>query len=66
MCHQVTSRNASRPDFHHEDHVAHIAVLPASLSPDDGTLTRTMKPRRAAILAKYEQEVARLTAKLRG
>jgi hypothetical protein len=42
-----------------------IAVLSSPLSVEDGTLTRTMKPRRPAIMQKYAEEVARLEAKLR-
>lgn len=42
---------------------------PGPLSPlcsvDDGTLTRTMKPRRAAIMQKYAAQVAALEAHLR-
>lgn len=34
-------------------------------SVDDGTLTRTMKPRRPEILKKYAPEVARLSSRLR-
>ena len=37
----------------------------AACSVDDGTLTRTMKPRRAAIMSKYAAEVARLERRLR-
>jgi hypothetical protein len=40
-------------------------LLPAACSVDDGTLTRTMKPRRAAIMSKYAEEVARLQRRLR-
>lgn len=47
------------------EHVAAIEVLPQPLSPEDGTLTRTMKPRREAIMAKYGAEVDRLQARLR-
>jgi hypothetical protein len=41
-------------------------ALPFSVcSIEDGTLTRTMKPRRAAVMAKYKKQVAELEAKLR-
>lgn len=40
-------------------------VLQEPFSVDDGTLTRTMKPRRAAIMARYAPEVASLEAHLR-
>lgn len=63
---EVNRHNSARADYHHEDHVAHVAVLHAALSVDDGTLTRTMKPRRPAILQRYEGEVAALMHRLRG
>ena len=47
------------------EQVAAFAVLASPFSVEDGTLTRTMKPRRAAIMQKYAQEVAKLEAKLR-
>ena len=36
------------------------------LSVDDGTLTRTMKPRRPAIAKRHAAELERLLAQLRG
>lgn len=42
-----------------------LPLLPAACSVDDGTLTRTMKPRRAAIMSKYAEEVALLERRLR-
>lgn len=44
-----------------------LPANPAALfcSVDDGTLTRTMKPRRPAIMHKYAAQVARLEAQLR-
>lgn len=40
-------------------------VVHSPLSVDDGTLTRTMKPRRPAIFQKYAAEVSELMQKLR-
>lgn len=54
--------SASRPP--HERIVA-FAILKEPFSPDNGTLTRTMKPRRAVILQKYASEVEVLKKKLR-
>ncbi|GBF88603.1 long-chain-fatty-acid-ligase [Raphidocelis subcapitata] len=56
----------ARPDARPEERVARFAVVRAPLSPDDGTLTRTLKPRRAAVLEREADAVARLTAQLRG
>jgi long-chain acyl-CoA synthetase len=47
------------------ERVQGIRVVKVPLSVEDGTLTRTMKPRRAAIIAKYADDVAKLEAKLR-
>lgn len=47
------------------ERVQAIRVVKVPLSVEDGTLTRTMKPRRAAIIAKYADDVALLVAKLR-
>lgn len=56
-----TRRPASQPK------VAHVVVVVgASLSPDDGTLTRTMKPRRQQIVQAYAVPAAALLARLRG
>eukprot|EP00198_Chlamydomonas_reinhardtii_P001953 XP_001691289.1 long-chain-fatty-acid CoA ligase [Chlamydomonas reinhardtii] len=63
---EVTRLNSGRPDYHPFDHVAHIAVLRTPLSPDDGTLTRTLKPRRAQIAQRYERELTQLLGRLRG
>ncbi len=46
--------------------MAHIAVLRTPLSPDDGTLTRTLKPRRTEIAKRYERELKQLLGRLRG
>ncbi|KAG2429023.1 hypothetical protein HXX76_011265 [Chlamydomonas incerta] len=63
---EVTRLNSGRHDYHPFDHVAHIAVLRTPLSPDDGTLTRTLKPRRPEIAKKYERELTQLLGRLRG
>lgn len=41
-----------------------LQVLAEPYSPEAGTLTRTMKPRRAAILSHYAPQVAALTNQL--
>ncbi len=40
--------------------------MPHPLSVEDGTLTRTMKPKRQEIYKKYQREVDALLKKLRG
>ncbi|KAL4439997.1 hypothetical protein ABPG75_002998 [Micractinium tetrahymenae] len=47
------------------EHITAFEVLAEPFSVDDGTLTRTMKPRRAAIMQKYAAEVKALEAHLR-
>jgi long-chain acyl-CoA synthetase len=59
---EVAAACAGRPRW---EHVAAVALLPAPLSVEDGTLTRTMKPRRAAVAERFAQEIAQLEAKLR-
>jgi long-chain acyl-CoA synthetase len=58
--------NAARPDYHAFDHIAHIRVVRAPLSAEDGTLTRTFKPRRQEIARVHAAAVAGLLAELRG
>lgn len=41
------------------------AAVAPPCSVDDGTLTRTMKPRRPAIMQKYAKQVAELEKRLR-
>lgn len=43
-----------------------LQVMPQPLSMEDGTLTRTMKPRRAVIQKVHAAEVTALTQQLRG
>ena len=58
---------AARPDARAEERVARFAVVRRRpLSADDGTLTRTLKPRRAAIVEREAAAVAALMAQLRG
>lgn len=51
---KVTSK---RPAW---ESIQEFVILPGPLSPDDGTLTRTMKPRRQVILQKYSTELEKL------
>jgi long-chain acyl-CoA synthetase len=47
------------------EHVAAFEVLGQPFSVEDGTLTRTMKPRRQAIMQRYAEQVAALERRLR-
>lgn len=58
--------NSSRPDYHPYDHIAHIAVVRTPLSAEDGTLTRTMKPRRPEIMRRHAAAAEGLMRRLRG
>lgn len=58
--------NAARRGYQPHEHVAHVAVAAHPLSIEDGTLTRTMKPRRQEILKRYAADVDRLMHSLRG
>lgn len=62
----VTQINSARPDYHPEEHIAHVAITNKPLSVDEGTLTRTMKPRRAQIMKVYGEQVKALLGQLRG
>eukprot|EP01023_Acetabularia_acetabulum_P009027 TRINITY_DN13988_c0_g1_i1.p2 TRINITY_DN13988_c0_g1~~TRINITY_DN13988_c0_g1_i1.p2 ORF type:complete len:183 (-),score=47.35 TRINITY_DN13988_c0_g1_i1:121-669(-) len=53
------------PKFARWEHIAHFVVLPKQLSFEDGTLTRTMKPKREAILKMFRNEADEVLAKLR-
>lgn len=59
---EVSAALAKRPSY---EHVAEVVVLPTPLSVEDGTLTRTMKPRRAQIYERYEKELNMLLHALR-
>ncbi|KAG2495193.1 hypothetical protein HYH03_006799 [Edaphochlamys debaryana] len=63
---EVTRLNGARPDYHPFDHVAHIGVVRTPLSVDDGTLTRTMKPRRPEIMKVHRAVADHLLHRLRG
>ena len=53
------------PSFVSHMHISAIRVLDRPLSIDDGTLTRTMKIRRAAIAEKFRKDVNLLERRLR-
>lgn len=46
------------------ENIHDFVILPSGLSPEDGTLTRTMKIRRQVILVKYQAELEKLYALL--
>ena len=56
---QVVSKRPMRENIHE------FVILPGGLSPDDGTLTRTMKVRRQVVMEKYQAEVKKLCALLK-
>jgi long-chain acyl-CoA synthetase len=58
----VAGAGTGRPAW---EHVHHFVEVERPFSFEDGTLTRTMKPRRAEIMSSYAAEVAQLEAKLR-
>jgi long-chain acyl-CoA synthetase len=63
----VARLNAAREGYRPWEHVARVEVAwGAALTPEDGTLTRTFKVRRAAVVSRYAAEHARLLAHLRG
>ena len=47
------------------ENIGNFVILEKPLSADDGTLTRTLKPRRPAIFAKYAAELEELLKTLR-
>ena len=53
------------PSFVSHMHISAIRVLDRPLSIDDGTLTRTMKIRRAAVIEQFSTDVHFLTERLR-
>jgi long-chain acyl-CoA synthetase len=59
---EISKACAPRPHF---ERVAAFTLLKEPLSVEAGTLTRTFKPRRPAIYAKYAREVADVLSKLR-
>ena len=63
----VARLNAARAAYRAEDHVARVSVIwGESLSPEDGTLTRTFKVRRPAVLERHKGPYVALIAGLRG
>ena len=59
---EISKATADRPHF---ERIAAFTLLKEPLSPDNGTLTRTFKPRRAAIYSRFAREVAEVQAKMR-
>lgn len=59
---EVSAALGGRPAY---EHVVEIVVLPTPLSVEEGTLTRTMKPRRAQIYERYASELQALLHALR-
>ena len=59
---EISKACAPRPHF---ERVAAFTLLKEPLSVEAGTLTRTFKPRRPAIYAKYAREVSDVLYKLR-
>eukprot|EP01024_Parvocaulis_polyphysoides_P045657 TRINITY_DN42774_c0_g1_i3.p1 TRINITY_DN42774_c0_g1~~TRINITY_DN42774_c0_g1_i3.p1 ORF type:complete len:339 (-),score=43.08 TRINITY_DN42774_c0_g1_i3:323-1339(-) len=53
------------PKFARWEHIAEFVILPTQLSFEEGTLTRTMKPKREAIRKKFEKEVNQVLSALR-
>ncbi len=58
---EVTKATAARTS---REHIRQIAVLDEPYSVEDGTLTRTMKPRRPAIADRYADIIADLKSRL--
>lgn len=54
-----------RSSHNFKERIAAFAVLDRQLSVEDGTLTRTMKPRRAAIVEQFANQVAEVESHLR-
>ena len=59
---EIAAAVSGRPQW---EQIAAFVLLKEPLSVDNGTLTRTMKPKRPAIFAKYAAEVSQLQAALR-
>jgi len=59
---EISKATANRPHF---ERIAAFTLLKEPLSPDNGTLTRTFKPRRAVIYSKFSNEMAEVQGKLR-
>ena len=59
---EIAAAVAGRPQW---EQVAAFVLLKEPLGVEAGTLTRTMKPKRPAICAKYAAEISQLQAALR-
>ena len=59
---EISKATTDRP---HYERIGAFTLLKEPLSPEAGTLTRTFKPRREAIYARYAKEVAEVQGKLR-
>ena len=59
---ELNKATAERPP---QDSIAAFVVLEEPFSADDGTLTRTMKPRRQVIFDKYASQVDKLKIMIR-
>lgn len=59
---EINKATAERPP---QDTIAALVVLKQPFTPEDGTLTRTMKPRRQVIFDKYAAEVEKLKTCIR-
>lgn len=59
---EINKATAERPP---QDAVAAFVVLKQPFSAEDGTLTRTMKPRRQVIFDKYSKDLDKLKSLIR-
>lgn len=57
--------NKATADRAPQDSVAAFVVLKQPFSAEDGTLTRTMKPRRQVIFDKYSKDLDKLKSLIR-
>jgi len=63
---EVARLNQARVDYQSFEHISRVALARTPLSVEDGTLTRTMKPRRPEIFKAYKPQIDALLAQLRG
>lgn len=59
---EIAAALSERPQW---EQIAAFVLLKEPLTVDNGMLTRTMKPKRPAIFAKYASEIGQLQAALR-
>lgn len=57
---QVSHAVVRRGGYVPHEKVQRLVLLPEPLSPEAGTLTRTLKVRRDAVMAKYKGEIERM------